>query len=157
MNRLGADLGLIEGMVLSHGHWDHAGAMPRALDLITQRNGGQAVPTYMHPGMFRTRATKGPDGKMRPLEDVPSIELLNGRGADVISTSEPQSVLDRMFYVSGEIRGALRSKRGCPASFGARSMDQGGRDPLLMDERFVAVNVRDKGIVVFTACSHVAS
>ncbi len=23
-----------------------------------------------------------------------------------------------------------------------------------MDERFVAVNVRDKGIVVFTACSH---
>ncbi len=155
VNRLGADLGLIEGMVLSHGHWDHAGAMPRALDLITQRNGGQAVPTYMHPGMFRTRATKGPDGKMRPLEDVPSIELLNGRGADVISTSEPQSVLDRMFYVSGEIPRRTSFEEGMPGQF-RRTVDGSGwePDPLLMDERFVAANVRDKGIVVFTACSH---
>ena len=27
-------------------------------------------------------------------------------------------------------------------------------DPLLLDERFVAVDVKGKGIVVFTACSH---
>ncbi len=27
-------------------------------------------------------------------------------------------------------------------------------DPLLMDERFLAVAVKDKGVVVFTACSH---
>ena len=27
-------------------------------------------------------------------------------------------------------------------------------DPLIMDERFLAVNVRDKGLVVFSACSH---
>ena len=27
-------------------------------------------------------------------------------------------------------------------------------DPLIMDERSVAVNVRGKGLVVFTACSH---
>jgi 7,8-dihydropterin-6-yl-methyl-4-(beta-D-ribofuranosyl)aminobenzene 5'-phosphate synthase len=27
-------------------------------------------------------------------------------------------------------------------------------DPLLMDERFVAVRVKDKGILVLTACSH---
>jgi len=26
--------------VLSHGHWDHAGAMLRALQLIMDRNGG---------------------------------------------------------------------------------------------------------------------
>jgi 7,8-dihydropterin-6-yl-methyl-4-(beta-D-ribofuranosyl)aminobenzene 5'-phosphate synthase len=25
--RLGADLGQVEAIVLSHGHWDHAGAM----------------------------------------------------------------------------------------------------------------------------------
>jgi len=27
-------------------------------------------------------------------------------------------------------------------------------DPLLLDERFVAVRVKNRGIVVFTACSH---
>ncbi len=44
VNRLGADLGLIEGMVLSHGHWDHAGAMPRAArsDHAAKRRPGSA-------------------------------------------------------------------------------------------------------------------
>src|SRR5262245_49331134 len=27
VTRLGADLGMVESIVLSHGHWDHAGAM----------------------------------------------------------------------------------------------------------------------------------
>jgi 7,8-dihydropterin-6-yl-methyl-4-(beta-D-ribofuranosyl)aminobenzene 5'-phosphate synthase len=27
-------------------------------------------------------------------------------------------------------------------------------DPLVLDERFLAVNVKDKGLVVFSACSH---
>src|SRR5688572_13147000 len=60
VTRLGADLGSVDAMVLSHGHWDHAGAMPRALQMISQRNGGRDVPTYMHPGMFGTRAVKAP-------------------------------------------------------------------------------------------------
>jgi 7,8-dihydropterin-6-yl-methyl-4-(beta-D-ribofuranosyl)aminobenzene 5'-phosphate synthase len=28
--RLGVDMGGVDAMMLSHGHWDHAGAMPRA-------------------------------------------------------------------------------------------------------------------------------
>ena len=56
VERLGFDMGSVEALVLSHGHWDHAGAMLRALEMIELRNGGRAVPTYMHPGMYRTRA-----------------------------------------------------------------------------------------------------
>lgn len=37
--RLGADLGKIESIVLSHGHWDHSGAMLMALGAIRARNG----------------------------------------------------------------------------------------------------------------------
>ena len=47
--RLGLDIGRVGAMMLSHGHWDHAGAMPRALQMITLANGGKSVPTYMHP------------------------------------------------------------------------------------------------------------
>src|SRR4029434_2970774 len=56
VDRLGFNMGSVEGIVLSHGHWDHAGAMLRALEMIQLSNGGRAVPTYMHPGMYRTRA-----------------------------------------------------------------------------------------------------
>src|SRR4029077_20573162 len=50
VSRLGVELGPVEAMVLSHGHWDHGGAMLRALDLVRDRNGGRHVPCYMHPG-----------------------------------------------------------------------------------------------------------
>lgn len=42
--RLAIDFGAIEVAMLSHGHWDHAGGLPRALALINQANGGHSVP-----------------------------------------------------------------------------------------------------------------
>jgi 7,8-dihydropterin-6-yl-methyl-4-(beta-D-ribofuranosyl)aminobenzene 5'-phosphate synthase len=64
VERLGFDMGSVEGIVLSHGHWDHCGAMLRALELTGARNGGRAVPTYMHPDIYRRRAVKAANGAM---------------------------------------------------------------------------------------------
>jgi 7,8-dihydropterin-6-yl-methyl-4-(beta-D-ribofuranosyl)aminobenzene 5'-phosphate synthase len=155
VSRLGVDLGAVEALVLSHGHWDHGGAMLRALQLIRDRNGAVEVPYYAHPDMFRTRATKFGADKMRPMEDVPSIEALTTHGASVINTRESQLVLDGMLYVSGEIPRVTTYERGLKGQH-RRTLDGTGweLDELIMDERFVAVNVRGKGIVVLTACSH---
>ena len=78
--RLGLDLSKVDAMVLSHGHWDHAAAMPRALQMITLANGGKPVPTYLHPEMFASRAVKNPQGRMMPMEDIPSQQVLAGNG-----------------------------------------------------------------------------
>ena len=56
VSRLGVDLGPVEAIVLSHGHWDHAGAMLSSLQLIRDSYGGQAVACFTHPDLFRTRA-----------------------------------------------------------------------------------------------------
>lgn len=48
--RLGLDLGQVGAMMLSHGHWDHAGAMPRALQLITLTNGALYCRAYRQQG-----------------------------------------------------------------------------------------------------------
>ncbi|MGE0868544.1 MAG: MBL fold metallo-hydrolase [Kofleriaceae bacterium] len=155
VSRLGANLGDVEAIVLSHGHWDHGGAMLRALQIIRDRNGGAEVPYYAHPDMFRTRAMRLPDGTMRQLEDVPSIAALTAHGAKVVATTEPQLVLDGLAYVSGEIVRSSSFERGFAGQH-RRTADGTGweLDELLMDERFVAVNVANKGLVVFTACSH---
>jgi 7,8-dihydropterin-6-yl-methyl-4-(beta-D-ribofuranosyl)aminobenzene 5'-phosphate synthase len=129
--------------------------MLRALQMIRDRNGGAEVPYYAHPDMFRSRATKfGPD-KMRPMEDVPSPSALAAHGARVVTTREPQLVLDGLAYVSGEIPRVTSFERGLKGQH-RRTLDGTGweLDELIMDERFVAVHVRDKGIVVLTACSH---
>jgi len=155
VSRLSLDLGPVEALVLSHGHWDHAGAMLRALQLIRDRNGGREVPYYAHPDMFRTRATKfGKDG-LRPMEDVPSIEALTSNGARVVNTTEPQVLLDGLAYVSGEIPRVTSFEQGFKGQH-RRTLDGKGweLDELVRDERFVAVNVAGNGIVVFTACSH---
>jgi 7,8-dihydropterin-6-yl-methyl-4-(beta-D-ribofuranosyl)aminobenzene 5'-phosphate synthase len=155
VERLGFDLGQVEGIVLSHGHWDHCGAMLRALQMIRSRNGGRDVPVYMHPEMCRSRATKGADGTMRLFEDVPSARQLEQHGARVVHATEAQQLLDDCFYVSGEIPRVTPFEVGLPGQH-RRTVDGSGwePDPLIMDERFVAVAVRDKGLVVFTACSH---
>ncbi len=155
VDRLGFDVGRVDGIVLSHGHWDHCGAMVRALEMIQLSNGGRAVPTYMHPGMYRTRAMKERDGSMRPFEDVPTPAMLEQQGALVVHSTEPQCVLDELFYVSGEIPRVTGFETGMPGQY-RRTVDGSDwePDPLLMDERFVAVRVKDKGVIVFTACSH---
>jgi 7,8-dihydropterin-6-yl-methyl-4-(beta-D-ribofuranosyl)aminobenzene 5'-phosphate synthase len=155
VERLGFDMGRIDGIVLSHGHWDHCGAMLRALEMIQLKNGGRAVPTYMHPGMYRTRAMKAPDGSMRLFEDVPTQTTLEQQGAAVVHATEAQSILDELFYVSGEIPRVTAFETGMQGQY--RRTENGldwEPDPLLMDERFVAVRVKDKGVLVFTACSH---
>jgi 7,8-dihydropterin-6-yl-methyl-4-(beta-D-ribofuranosyl)aminobenzene 5'-phosphate synthase len=154
-SRLGIDFASIDAVVLSHGHWDHAGGLPMAFDLINKANGGRPIPCYLHPGMFRQRAWPLPGGGLLPIREIPSPADLAAKGAIPVVTTEVQVLLDDMFLVSGEIPRVTSYEIGFP---GHKRRGEDGQswedDPLIMDERFLAVNVRNKGIVVFTACSH---
>ena len=153
--RLGVDLGRVEGIVLSHGHWDHAGAMKLALQRIRAGNGGHAVPFHVHPGMFHQRGMRLPDGSIRQMDDVPSASELTGLGAEIVSTTESQRLLDGLFHVSGEIPRVTPFERGLPGQVRRTAEDAPWEsDELLMDERWIAVNVKGKGLVVLSACSH---
>lgn len=152
--RLSADLGAVEALVLSHGHWDHGGAMPRALQMITQSNGGRPVPVYLHPEMFALRAVRMKDGGLFPMEKVPAVEVLEGNGGTAVVTRDERTVLDGAFFVSGEIPRVTPFERGFPGQ--QRQKPDGGweKDEIMPDERYVSVHVAGKGQVVFTACSH---
>ncbi|MGV2289800.1 MBL fold metallo-hydrolase [Trinickia sp. YCB016] len=152
--KLGLDLGKVGAMVLSHGHWDHAAAMPRALQMMTLANDGKPVPTYMHPDMFASRAVKNPLGRMMPMEDIPSQQVLTGNGAELVITRVEQSVLSKSFYVSGEIPRVTSFERGMPGQHRLGPDGEWELDELLVDERYVAVHIANKGLFVFTACSH---
>ena len=153
--RLGVAFDSIESVVLSHGHWDHGGGLLKALELIRKHNEGHDVPVYLHPGMFRSRALRLPSGEIVPFKDVPSVEALTEKGGAVICASEPKLMLDDLFYLSGEIARVTAYEKGLPNHVRKADDDTTWEpDPLIMDERFLAVNVRGKGLVVFTACSH---
>ena len=64
--RLATDFGHIDTIVLSHGHWDHAGGLLAALELIRDAGGGEGreIPFHVHPG--RARASKRPEARPVP-------------------------------------------------------------------------------------------
>ena len=154
--RLATDFGRIDTIVLSHGHWDHAGGLLAALELIRDAGGGEGreIPFHVHPGMFRARASKRPDGQLVPYREIPGPDTLARNGASVVSSTEEQFIHDGRFYVSGEIPRVTSYETGFAGHMSLSDDGEWEPDPLIMDERFLAVNVKDKGLVVFSACSH---
>jgi 7,8-dihydropterin-6-yl-methyl-4-(beta-D-ribofuranosyl)aminobenzene 5'-phosphate synthase len=152
---LGIDFGEIEAVVLSHGHWDHAGGLLAAVEAIARARGKGQVRCFVHPGMFAERASQRPNGELYVHEPVPGPGKLAEAGAEVVNTREPQIIGDGAFFVSGEIPRLTKYEAGLPGHL-RRSSDGNSwePDPLIMDERFISVHVKDKGQFVFSACSH---
>ena len=116
---------------------------------------GNVVECYVHPGMFAERALQKPDGELIRFEQVPNVDELAQAGARVVNTEEPQFIADGAFYLSGEIPRRTAYETGLPGHVRRASDGQGWEpDPLILDERFISVHVKDKGQVVFSACSH---
>lgn len=151
---LGVDFSAVEAVVLSHGHWDHAGGLVAAIEAVSKARRNE-VDCFLHPGMFAERGLQRPNKEVLKFESVPDPAALADAGANVVSTREPQFIAGNAFHVSGEIPRLTAYETGFPGH--VRRADDGQSwepDPLIMDERFVSVHVKDKGQFVFSACSH---
>ena len=154
--KLGVAFDDIEAAMLSHGHWDHGGGFLAALKLMQSGVGDRKVPFFMHPDMFCRRGLKFPNGFVLPMRDVPTEAELTAFGADVRCSTTAQTVLDDCFFISGEIPRVTPFEAGLPNHVRQTNPDSEDwePDPWIMDERYLAVNVKEKGVVVFSACSH---
>lgn len=153
-NRLGVDLESVDAVALSHGHWDHAGGLPTAIASVKSARGGRAVPTHVNPGMFVTRAFRLPGGRIVPMGEVPSPDELSRAGAELMSSGDARSLGEGTFYLSGEIPRVTGYEKGLPAQVKREADGSWAADPLVLDERFLAVHLEGAGIVVFSSCSH---
>jgi 7,8-dihydropterin-6-yl-methyl-4-(beta-D-ribofuranosyl)aminobenzene 5'-phosphate synthase len=152
---LGVSLADVGAIAVSHGHWDHMGALPEALDHITRHNQGRPVPCHVNPGMFLERGAQLTTGQVAPFQPVPSPEALAAHGAQLVNSGEARLLLADCFYLSGEIPRVSRFEKGRPDHLCRQSAETPWEpDPLIMDERYIAVHVQGKGLMVFSACSH---
>lgn len=152
---LGLDLGAVEEIAITHGHWDHMGALPAAIDAIVARRGRGSVTVHVNPDMFNERGVLLKGGIVFPAARVPTPEQMQARGARVVSDGKERLLLDEHFYYSGEIPRVTAFETGRQDHLCRRNNEEDWRpDPYLMDERMLVANVRDLGLVVFSACSH---
>ncbi|HUB16528.1 MAG TPA: MBL fold metallo-hydrolase [Acetobacteraceae bacterium] len=153
--RLGVDFAAIGAVVLSHSHWDHAGGLPRALGMCCAANGGQPVPLFLHPAMFQQRGFRMPDGAVMVSQPFPTEEQWSAYGARPVVTTEPATILDDLFFVSGEIPRTTSYEQGLDMNVHRTAVGAPWEpEPQVIDERFLAVHVRGKGLVVVSGCSH---
>ncbi len=150
---LGVSLADVGAIAISHGHWDHMGALLDALNHITQHS--RQVPCHVNPGMFLERGARLTTGQIAPFQRVPTPEELTAHGAHVVNSAAPRLLLDDCFYLSGEIPRVSSFEKGRPDHLCRQSVNAPWEpDPSIMDERYVAVHVQAKGLIVFSACSH---
>jgi 7,8-dihydropterin-6-yl-methyl-4-(beta-D-ribofuranosyl)aminobenzene 5'-phosphate synthase len=149
------DLGEVEEIAVTHGHWDHMGALPAALDAIAARRGRGSVAVHVNPGMFNERGVLLQGGAIFPAARVPTPAQMEAQGARVINDGNARTLLDDHFYYSGEIPRVSAFEKGREDHLCRKDNSEEWRpDPFLMDERMLIVNVRDLGLIVFSACSH---
>lgn len=154
--RLAVDLTAIEGVFLSHWHFDHSGALPEVVGAIAQARrarGMQAPIVDVHPDRPDQRGGLLRDGSLALLPPEPQLELIERAGGRLTKHSEPHALADGFFLASGAIERQTEYETGLP---GHHSIRAGvvSADPLILDERFVAAQVRGRGVTLFSACSH---
>ncbi|MGW4674853.1 MBL fold metallo-hydrolase [Streptomyces sp. NPDC004324] len=146
--RLGVDLTALQGVVLSHGHFDHAGG----LSGLAAELGGRRMPMTVHPAVWTTRRVKAPGD----VFEMPTLSkrALNAEGFEVVERRHPSLLVDGSVLITGEVDRTTEFEHGMPASHQARDGGRWRHDPLVIDDQALVVHLRGQGLVVLTGCGH---
>jgi 7,8-dihydropterin-6-yl-methyl-4-(beta-D-ribofuranosyl)aminobenzene 5'-phosphate synthase len=142
------DLKSIQAVVLSHGHADHTFGLPGLIGRLGARN----TPLVLHPDAFLERRIVLPNGDSTALP-APKLADLRKEGIEIVEEAGTSMLVDGMILVSGEVERTTEFEKGFPIHE-ARRNERWEKDPFVMDDQCLIINVRGKGLVIVSGCSH---
>ena len=135
----------------------HSGGILKALEIINK-----PVIVDLHPdrpiARGISRPSPGPSQVIARLPEDPTFNAITQAGGQVETHADSHLVSNESVYVSGLIRRHTSFETGIPGGVQWVEKDswQGWekeRGELVLDERYAAVDVKGKGLVVFSSCS----
>jgi 7,8-dihydropterin-6-yl-methyl-4-(beta-D-ribofuranosyl)aminobenzene 5'-phosphate synthase len=149
--------------------------MLKAVEMINEArktaNKPSGVTVDLQPDRPDFRGFLGPTGIIS-LEADPHFDELEKAGGSVAKNAQAHTVLDDMFYISGEIPRVTEYELGLRRAMRfVKEQEEWIEDTLIKDERYLMVNLKgelnispgspiiankeqDRGLVVFTGCGH---
>ncbi len=135
-------------VVLSHGHFDHFGALKW---LYQEGVVPKDAPLLLHPKAFSLRGIRDPQGGLHPFPQL-NREELEGMGVKIVETKDPMLQLGGMVLVTGEIPRYTPFEIGFP--MGYRMENGEAVQDNIPDDQALAFLIEGKGVVAVLGCGH---
>ena len=143
-DRMNKDLSRVSGVVISHGHYDHAGGL---LPFLQTRDVN--LPVYGHPAIFRARHRVKDTGECHPIGIPVSRAELEAAGASFNLSHEFREIAPGV-YLTGEIPRVTVFETGDQGLF----CDCTGQELDITPDDQSLVLETDKGLVLLMGCCH---
>ena len=138
------DLSTADAVVLSHGHYDHTGGLPRILDDLP------GATLYFHPRAFEFKVGRKNDGTTSDIgSPIRSVDQLRSHVSKVVLTTGPTELAEGI-WVTGEI--PRHNDFEHPESYFFLDEACTRPDPLVDDQALYFES--PQGTVVLAGCAH---
>lgn len=142
---LGIDLASADGVVLSHGHYDHTGG----LEEVLRRTG--SIPLFLHPGAVARRFSRKQDGSVHEIGAPHPLDepFLRARTSSLAWTREAEAITDEL-----RVTGQVPRRTDFEDTGGDFYLDRGCANPdPIVDDQAVFFDTPE-GTVVLLGCGH---
>jgi len=139
---LGIKLESVDGIVLSHGHYDHTGGVSSAL--LSHR-----PHVYAHPEAFEPKYSCRPDGTVRYIGMPESVKADIRSQADLIHVKSPTEIGGGLW-----ITGPIPRTNGYEDTGGPFFRDRFCREPDELPDDQAAYLETQSGVVIILGCAH---
>ncbi len=158
-NIFGVDFDHIEGIILSHGHFDHFMGLVNVINTIHSRKPDSVISLYTHPDAFLKRWIILPNEKRAKMPALDQKQLQQMKVRIHLNTGVRLLPSDELPYllITGEIPREKHFEKGFPIQYVENSSNEELYlipDPLVKDDQALVVNIKNKGLVILTACGH---
>jgi 7,8-dihydropterin-6-yl-methyl-4-(beta-D-ribofuranosyl)aminobenzene 5'-phosphate synthase len=145
INALDVDISKVDSIFLSHGHLDHYASFIEVLELINK-----PIPFITHPDSFLPRYFVLPNGRVLGPWKLNESDLQEANAR--IMTVKNSIPLGPGILTTGEIERTTDFEKPIVMARIVKNKEL-VKDQFLDDQSLI-INLKDKGLVILTACSH---
>ena len=147
INKMQINLSCIDAVVLTHCHYDHT----QGLGTIIKEIGKKDLPIIAHPDIFRLNFITDPYLRHVGVMDGDKKADIEASGGSLYLTKDPLEIMPGLI-TTGEVERVTDFEE---VGINLFTIDNGEiKTDTMLDDISVVANIKEKGLVIITGCSH---